>query len=201
MRTLAEQVTRTLEAQVTTHRARHNRSPLRRRYQMLTNRLLLIASLLGVTACSDQPTGPKLPAFIEPATGVRVELNGIVVLPGSEMAPAFLRVGSELVPLRGSEAVLITHVEGAQVSVIGTRDSDPGVVVESFQVLTMRGRAVVDGTLELVPGGAYAVRLATGALYMIADAPADLITHVGARIWLTTSATEALEFGIIRDIQ
>ena len=169
---------------------------------MLTNRSFLIASLLAVAACSDEPMGPKSPpSVVQSATTPRVQLNGIVVLPGSEMAPAYLRVGSDLVPLRGNEAVVITHVEGAQVSVVGTQDSDPGVIVESFQVLAVRGHAVVDGTLELVPGGAYAIRLATGALYMIVDAPADLIVHLGARIWLTTSATESLEFGVIRNTQ
>jgi hypothetical protein len=169
---------------------------------MFTRRLFLAVASLVFCACSDSaPTGITVPADKLPIGPRHVEMVGIIVVPGSDLAPAYLRTTGGLIALQGADAFILSRLDGAEAAVRGTQNSDPGLTVESFTVLRMHGRPVLDGMLEFV-GGAYALRLATGEHFQLVDAPEALSTLIGARIWVAPADSAAgYEFGVIRENQ
>lgn len=156
----------------------------------------LIVSLAILAACSDKAPSPLAPEHL-PITPVHAEFVGTVVLANADLTPAYLQTGEGLISLMGNDASLLTHVAGAQVSVRGIRTTD-GIAVESFLVLAVKGREVLDGYVE-VTDAAVRLRLLDGTIYALDDAPPALTARNGARVWVTRNDGAAFEFGIIAD--
>lgn len=168
---------------------------------MYIHRITPIAVLLALAACRDQapPTGlASDPLAAAPATTARQMLVGYVVSQNSGSAVAYLRTASALIPLHGAQAAILAGVEGAEVSVLGTPDAaDGGFIVESFTVLTVKQRPVIDGVL-VISNGALFLRQASGAMYAVVNAPPTLQAFAGARLWIAPAdAMGDFDFGVI----
>jgi hypothetical protein len=167
---------------------------------MNSKHLLVLACVAVLGACQDQAT-PAAPAAVAapPAAPSRITLAGTVVASNRDITTVFLQTPDALVPLEGSEAIPMTNVLGADVEVRGTWDG-AAVTVESFLVLAVNGNPALDGILESMSDG-YAIRLVDGTRRMLEAAPAELLAHIGARVWVTRSADDAatIEFGVIQD--
>ncbi|MFI5310670.1 MAG: hypothetical protein ACHQQ3_05525 [Gemmatimonadales bacterium] len=169
---------------------------------MYTKHFLVLACAVALCACSDKADRTPTALASPPVTPARTELAGIVVLSGSDLAPVYLQTGDGLIPLEGNGALPMASVLGAEVRVRGTWDANAALVVETFLVTAVKGLPVFDGILEVLPDG-YAIKLmADGSDHLLAAAPAALVAHVGARVWVTDSADPtAIQFGVIVDNQ
>jgi hypothetical protein len=69
--------------------------------------------------------------------------------------------------------------------------------VRRFEVLSVGGRAAIDGFLEETEDG-FALRLQNGEMYALTDPSAALLEHLGQRVWITPAAEgEEVTFGVI----
>ena len=170
---------------------------------MFRNRVLVVASALVLGACiSDQsgPTGPVGTGFTPPFASSVVELTGTLVASGEDYAPVSLCCALQggLIPLGGNQAILMAGLDGAEVWVRGTWDASPGLIVASFRVLAVDGRAALDGILVQTDSADYALQLADGTVRTLVDPPAELTAEVGARVWVTGGTDDPpVRFGVI----
>jgi len=169
---------------------------------MIRSHFLAAACAVALLACSDNPSAPATGTDgTRPFIPSLFEVTGTVVVTGNPddgLEVQLKQSDGTMLSLVGSEARLLASVDGGEVLVRGTWDAPPGLVVGSFQVLAMNGRAAIDGVLEITDYG-YALRLSSGAYYDLSDPPAELMNHVGDRLWVTGSAEEPpVEFGVIR---
>jgi hypothetical protein len=73
----------------------------------------------------------------------------------------------------------------------------PAFAADEFLVLSVGGRPAMDGVLE-EDDGSYYLRLATGEVFRLTNAPSDFTTCIGKRIWVTGSMDDPpLTFGVI----
>ena len=167
---------------------------------MFRPHLLIAALAIALLACTDQhasPTGPRGITETPPAPPSFAELQGIVEADGTEGYGVRLRLtDGTTVLLIGSETDRLARVVGADVRVRGTWDAPPGLVVESFLVIAVDGRAASDGVLVQTDDG-YALRLRDGSLHMLPALPEALMELIGARIWLTGIDEPPVAFGVI----
>lgn len=177
---------------------------------MTRNTLAIAALAWTALACGDRSgslitdptlTPPSQP--IQPAPSLATVAGRVVVTGSADNRAVNVRIQSgDLVRLVGSEAAAIFSVDGADISVRGTWDANPGLVVQDFQVLAMKGRPAMDGILELTASGC-ALRLADGTLRVVpGDAEnGNIRDFVGLRLWVIGSDTERpVEFGVIAPI-
>ena len=168
---------------------------------MRRRHLLAPVSAVMLFACSEHSaTGPISPANTFPQAPSVAVMTGVIVVSGSDEAGAiFLKESSgALTMLIGTETDRLASVDGAEVEVRGTWDAPPGLVVESFTVLAVDGRPAIDGVL-VYAADQYALQLADGSLYELADPPEALTSHIGERLWVTGGAAEdePIQFGVI----
>jgi len=167
---------------------------------MSRNRFLITVAAAAVAACSsDQSaTAPNRTAGRAQPAPSHVEIAGTIEVSGHDAAPVSLRYDDKLIPLGGAESALLEGLVGAEALVRGTEDLDGVLVVESFRVLAVNGRAALDGVLMIYVASNYAIRLDDGSVYALEDPPAELTEHVGSRVWVT-GGTDGLpiEFGVI----
>jgi hypothetical protein len=183
---------------------------------MYSNRILSVAALVALVACSDLPTyAPASLGPLDPQSAAVDMAGSVVVNRQDENVAIFLSTGGrELIPLIGDEAVRLAGLDGAEITVHGTWSSgisdtfdDPGrdpqsstsaFLVDRFLVVEVNGHAALDGTLVTVEG-AYALQLSDGSYHRLADPPAEMIAHVGERLWVTGGEQDLpLEFGVIQ---
>ena len=124
-------------------------------------------------------------------------LRGIVTVVGSDpgtwlvLRPA----GARGVSLTGAEA--LRSVSGAEVWVRG-RAIDQHFEVDRFLVRAVSGRPVNDGVVTR-SGAGVVVELTEGGRVEIPDAPPQLASLAGSRVWITTPVPgSAVSFGVIR---
>ena len=167
---------------------------------LMTRTALFLMTVAATLACSEgrSPTAPLINDPQHPIAPSTVELSGTVVVEdaGQHRAVFLQRHDGSLLPLVGSEAALIASVAGGEVLVRGTLDAAPGMIVERFQVLSMKGREAIDGVL-IDDGGVLSLRLGNGVLRSLASVQADLGAHIGCRLWITGLDEPPVEFGII----
>jgi hypothetical protein len=169
---------------------------------MIRSYSLAVASLFAALACSDHAgtTAPIGPDELTPSPPSLAVLTGIVVVERVANYPATIRLrepDGTLTLLVGSESRPMASVADAEVSVHGTWDASPGLVVERFQVLSMNGRPALDGVLEATATG-FALRLNDGTYREISASPSEIAQYVGARLWVTGSADDQpVTFGVI----
>ena len=115
-----------------------------------------------------------------------------------------LSMGDGEVPLSGAGSAGLASVENAEVEVRGLWNNDTFAVAD-FLVRRVGGSDVMDGVLIALYGQeiqgdglGYALSLTRGSIVPLADPPAELIAHVGERVWIAESAEgQASAFGII----
>jgi hypothetical protein len=166
--------------------------------------LLIAASLVAGTSCVD--TAAPTPPVRQAATGAPLAtLTGVIHLSLTKANGVVLSTADgEDVVLDGSEASLAS-VENAEVEVRGRWNAETFVVAD-FLVRRVDGNDVMDGILTALRDQdemqgdiiGYALSLTRGSLIPLADPPAELIAHVGERVWIAeTPDGQASAFGII----
>jgi len=166
-------------------------------------RFLALAAVFTIAACTDNPTtapngtdvGPQ--PVLPGASLVAISGRIIVTGSGTDRAVDLRDADGNTFRLIGKEAATLASVDGGDVLVRGTPDANPGIVVQEFQVIGMKGRAALDGVLvETIDG--YALRLADGSVRVIAGLPAECAEHIGARLWVIGwDENSPVEFGLI----
>jgi hypothetical protein len=167
---------------------------------MFRPNLLFAGFAIALLACTDQhasPTGPRGITETPVAPPSFAELQGVVEVNGTEEYGVRLRLpDGTTIQLIGGETERLARVVGAEVYVRGTWDAPPGLVVESFLVIAVDGRAASDGVLVQTDDG-FALRLRDGSLHMLPALPEALMELIGARIWLTGIDEPPVAFGVI----
>ena len=165
--------------------------------------ILIAASLVASTSCSDTaaPTSPGK-ATVAPAL---TTLNGVIHLSQTRANGVVLSLADgEDVTLDGSAIEDLYNIENAEVEVRGTW-SDATFLMSDFLVQRVDGTDVMDGILVPIqaqdldgPILGYALNLTRGPTVALVDPPAELIAHVGERVWVAETADgQAMAFGII----
>jgi hypothetical protein len=166
---------------------------------------LIAACLVASTSCSDanaptspgEQAGPAAPAPLATLDGkvhlIATKANNILLT---------LADGEDIV-LDGSAAANLANVENADVEVRGQWNADV-FVVSDFLVRQVDGADVLDGVLlatQVEDDGAvvgYALSLTRGSVVPLTNPPAELIAHVGERVWVAETADgQPCAFGII----
>lgn len=165
---------------------------------------LIAACLVASASCSDA-TAPTSPRRVSVPTTALTTLDGVIHLSPTKSNGIVLSLadGGE-VTLDGPEAGALTNLENAEVEVSG-QWSDDTFLVGDFLVRQVDGVDVLDGVLLQFFGDeidsnfiGYGLRLTRGSLVPLMDPPADLIAHVGDRVWVAESADgQTSAFGII----
>ena len=177
---------------------------------MLRTRILAILMTFALVACSETPSAPVsvIPGGIlppGPPPNQSAQLTGKVVTNAPPLDNAvYLELDDQSrVILVGSQVSGLSSVNGAVVFVEGNWSDgyaygDIGVIeVQRFEVLAVGGRPAIDGILEETPEG-YALRLQNGDFYTLVEPSAEMLEHMGQRLWITTSDTGAADaFGVI----
>jgi hypothetical protein len=169
------------------------------------------AGIVLATACSDA-TAPGAPSSSQPIPPIEpslVVLSGSVHASGTKWSAVVLMTdeGQEI-PLGGANAGLLLALENAGVEVRGSWDAADGAFqVADFLVKTVNGAGVVDGFLVAIYDGSagnvelvgYALRPPRGGPEITLIEPsADLLDHLGARIWAAGVSDGApTAFGVI----
>jgi hypothetical protein len=182
---------------------------------MSTNRwipVIVAAWLAAATACSDSvaPTEHALPAAPgQPAA--QISIIGIVHQTTDLLAPVMLRTddGRDIV-LVGANLASVASVDSAEVEVRGAWAVNGALEVNDFVVRSVEGAPAMDGILvarydesgqDLIGGTliGYGLQLTRGGTIALTDPPADLVAHLGERVWVTGDPTAApAAFGFIQ---
>jgi len=182
---------------------------------MSTNRwipLIAAAWLAGASACSDSvaPTDHALAAGPGKADA-QIPIIGIVHQTTDLRRPFLLSTddGQEVM-LIGASLASVARVDNAEVEVRGAWDPEGAFEVNDFVVRSVDGAAAMDGILVALLDNSgqdiisptvlgYALQLTRGGTIALTDPPADLIAHLGERVWVTGDPTAApVAFGFIQ---
>jgi len=106
--------------------------------------------------------------------------------------------GGKTVTLVGDQAADVGRLSGADIWVVGQRDSSSRLTVRRFQVRRIDGAPALDGMLSEREGRLLLVT-DDAKEHEISNPPATLRQQVGSRVWVTGSlSTGAVIFGVIR---
>lgn len=172
--------------------------------------VLAAAWLAGGAACSDTlaPTDRGLPSAASPPA--LTSIVGFVHATTNLRGPVSLSTddGREIL-LDGASLASVARIDSAQVEVRGGWTSDSTFAVTDFVVRSVEGAPAMDGILVArydVTGGdidgltviGYDLQLTRGGMIALTDPPADLIAHLGERVWVTGEAdAPPTAFGVI----
>ena len=180
--------------------------------------LVAVVCLVAAVACNDStapnrsastPSRPSTPAI--PADPTLVTIAGSVHVTGRDEASLILVTDDGFeVALRGAGAARLARVDGADVEVRGSWNSDQSFTVSDFLVRKVDGVPVMDGVLismdDFVDDAhtnaalVFALALTRGGTVILSDPPAALTEHLGARVWVADSGDRPpTEFGIISE--
>ena len=181
---------------------------------MSTNRwipVIAAAWLAGASACSDSvaPTEHAQAASNQPAA--QISIIGFVHQTPDLKRPFLLSTddGQEVM-LIGANLASVARIDSAEVEVRGARDAEGAFEVNDFVVRSVAGAAAMDGILVALLDNSgqdvisptvlgYALQLTRGGTIALTDPPADLLAHVGERVWVTGDPTAApTAFGFIQ---
>lgn len=168
---------------------------------MRRSSLFLGLMIATTTGCFGDPitTSPaRQPVTTNPAPTQFSWIAGTVVV-DDEQSDGVVRLmlGGESITIAGS-AELLRRVNGADVTVYGTWVSADIFDALDFQVLGVGGEVAYDGVL--VDGG-YALEMRDGTVRTLDDPSAELMAHVGARVWITLlpESNTPANYGIISE--
>ena len=177
-----------------------------------------VALLVAGAACNDStapnrsasnPSGPSTPTT--PSEPTLVTIAGSVHVTGRDEASLILTTDDGFeIALNGAGAARLARVDGADVEVRGSWNSDQSFTVSDFLVRKVAGVPVMDGVLisldDFVDDAhtnaalVYALILTRGGMVMLSDPPVALTEHLGARVWVADSGDRPpTEFGIISE--
>jgi hypothetical protein len=183
---------------------------------MSTNRwipVIAAAWLAAGTACSDA-TAPadRAAAPADQPPPAQISIVGIVHLT-TDLRNSFMLStddGRDIVLIGGSLAS-VAQVDSAQVEVRGAWTADGAAFeVNDFVVRSVEGAPAMDGILiaryddsgqDLIGPTllGYGLQLTRGGTIALTDPPADLVAHLGERVWVTGDPTAApTAFGFIQ---
>jgi len=181
---------------------------------MLRSRFLLTlfgAGLVLAAACSDSAT-PTAPLTSTPSTPALLTLTGSVHR-GNKISEVILATddGQEI-PLSGANASMMASVENAGVEVRGAWNVDGTFEVADFLVRMVDGAPVLDGILVAVydrtvdpsesiePTGYAILPTRGGPTIALTNPSADLLAHLGERLWVAGVGDGApTAFGVISE--
>jgi hypothetical protein len=182
---------------------------------MSTNRwipVIAAAWLAGASACSDSvaPT-EHARAAVPDQPASQISIIGIVHQTTDLRRPFLLSTddGQEVM-LIGANLASVARVDSAEVEVRGAWDAEGAFEVNDFVVRSVAGAAAMDGILVALLDNSgqdiisptvlgYALQLTRGGTIALTDPPADLIAHLGERVWVTGDPTAApAAFGFIQ---
>ena len=165
--------------------------------------------LAAATACSDAVAPPDKPASAPPQAASLISLDGFVHQTTEILGAVSLNTGDgRTISLVGANLTSVAQVDSTEVEVRGTWTSDGAFEVQDFVVRSVEGAPAMDGILvarydqttdiaDPQPIG-YDLQLTRGGTISLIDPPADLLAHVGARVWVTGALDAApTAFGII----
>jgi hypothetical protein len=167
---------------------------------MIRFQTVALALAVAAVGCSEHSwpntTGPD--DVMPPGVPALAQVSGVVIVNGTGAARSVQLRKSDgaLILIIGTEAARLASVAGGEVTARGTWDAPPSFVLDEFQVLSMNGRAAYDGTLT-TSGNGFALRLASGTLRAIGNAPAELANHLGERLWIAGLEDPPVAFGVI----
>jgi hypothetical protein len=160
--------------------------------------LIAVAWLAAATACNDSlaPTDHG-PAATGPSAPAQISITGYVHQSTDLRGSAILSTddGREIV-LVGSNLTSVAAVDSAQVEVRGAWADEGAFEVNDFVVRSVEGAPALDGILiarydesgqDLIGPTVlgYSLQLTRGGMIDLTDPPADLVAHLGARVWVT----------------
>ena len=170
---------------------------------------IVAASLLAVSACSDD-SRPSAPAgILAPTPNAPVTLYGVISNTGRDPLHGLVLIqedGSLIRLVSNAETAPLGDLEGAGVEVRGNFDSDQAFEVGTFLVRQMHGSAVLDGviyeetTLDATdnPTIGYRLQPSDGSDARLISPTAEMLLHLGTRMWVRLDDVgNAEEFGII----
>ncbi len=183
---------------------------------MSTNRwipVIAAAWLAAGTACSDSlaPAGHAAPAAPNQPAAALISIVGIVHQT-TDLRNSFTLStddGQEFV-LVGANLASVARVDRAEVEVRGAWNADGALEVNDFVVRSVEGAPAMDGILiarydesgqDLIGPTllGYGLQLTRGGTIALTDPPADLVAHLGERVWVTGDPTAApTAFGFIQ---
>jgi hypothetical protein len=175
--------------------------------------VIAAAWLAAGTACSDSlaPADDAAPAAPDQPAAALISIIGIVHQTTDLLGPVMLRTGDGRdILLVGANLASVASVDSAEVEVRGAWAVNGALEVNDFVVRSVEGAPAMDGILiaqydgsgqDLVGGTllGYALQLTRGGLIALTDPPADLIAHLGERVWVTGDPNAApTAFGFIQ---
>jgi len=169
--------------------------------------IIVGSGLVLAAACSDA-SAPSAPSSSKPVEPSLVTLSGSIHASGTKLnAVVLITTEGQEVPLGGANADVLLSLGNAGVEVRGGWSADGAFQVADFLVETMNGTQVIDGFLIAVYDSpsedaefmGYAIRPTRGGPDIdLIEPSADLIDHLGARIWAAGVSDGApTAFGVI----
>jgi hypothetical protein len=166
--------------------------------------------LAGATACSDALAPATAPASAPAQSSALISIDGFVHQTTEILGGVSLNTGDgRAILLVGANLTSVAQVDSTEVEVRGAWNSDGAFEVHDFVVRSVEGAPAMDGVLVArydqptdIDVGAqpigYDLQLTRGGTVALTDPPADLLAHIGARVWVT-GALDAppTAFGII----
>jgi hypothetical protein len=162
-----------------------------------------VAATQGATTATTATTVAKSPPTAQKTTGTASSrapdtLVGRIVVVGMDPTTytALALSNGTQVRLNGMDAQAIGSITGAQAWVSGKRVAS-GLDLEEFEIRRVNDQLVDDGIVVVRPN-AVSIRTRSGRVRDIPDAPHELHSLNGARIWITRPVTGvAPSFGVI----
>lgn len=161
-----------------------------------------IICLALVTSCARAGHGNEspAPAATDAIVGT-VQVVGTDSSASINLLPTSANGETYGLPIKLAAPPAMRSVNGLLVRIVGTQASDrrwPGMVkVLSFAVVAVKGQTAVDGMLADDAGALYLVT-ADGRWHALAQPPAALRTHIGARVWIVGPLDHApVAYGVI----
>ena len=107
--------------------------------------------------------------------------------------------GGTAVELAGDLRPELKRLSGARLSVTGTLSPADRLLVSEYTILDISGHKPTVGVLE-VEGSQASLVDAGGARLRLRDAPAELLAHDGAKVWVVLNTNGVVTgYGIIRE--
>ena len=167
------------------------------------------ASVLAVSACSDNSKSSAPAGILAPSPAAPTTLHGVISKTGRDPAHELVLIqedGSQIRLVSSAETSALAELEGAGVDVSGVFDSDLAFEITTFFVRQMHGAPVLDGvileetTVDATenPVVNYRLQPSDGSDAQRISPSAEMLLHLGVRMWVRLDDVgNAAEFGII----
>lgn len=161
--------------------------------------VIAAAWLAAATACSDSlaPADHAAPAAPDQPAAALISIIGIVHQT-TDLRSSFTLTTDDGrdIALVGADLASVARVDMAEVEVRGAWNGDGALQVNDFVVRSVEGAPAMDGILvarlddsvQEIAGTTligYALQLTRGGTIALTDPPADLVAHLGERVWVT----------------